>query len=146
MAFCHGSGAPESDGCCYVNGQVCPNRLDQTQAQAWLSGLNLRGARLRAAQDQIANITYLCRAALEAVAVDPSILTTRALFEAAWEARPEYQPIADAWQAIGKPRNWCMSFGPFEGQCCFAENDQINNTKFSILTETAVTIRKALVV
>lgn len=53
--------------------------------------------------------------------------TARAAWAALWSAR--YAPGADAaavgdhWATIGRPRDWCVSFGPAEGHCCFAQGD-----------------------
>lgn len=164
MAFCHGSGDPRADpftgGCCYVNGGICPLRwyLDWTSPEGEvfdaarvslgtvddvirsLAGNNPnRRARIF---EQVQGITFLCTAALAAIDDDPSILTDRAAFDAAWEATVEYQTIADLWEAGGKPRNWCMTYGPSEGQCCHAETAQEQADREASMSVTAVSLRR----
>jgi len=72
-------------------------------------------------------------------------LTNRAQLEVRWGG--EYQPggsaaaIGDAWEAIGRPRNWCISFGSPEGECCHAEDAATNNARRANLTSTSVSVR-----
>lgn len=159
--LCHGSGNLEADpfngGCCWINGQVCPNRWYLEGGSVFDSNRTLLGTvnevvesfvgksrpRKNRVIEQVEGATYICSAAVLAVDADPSVLTDRAAFDAAWAARPEYQPVADAWEAIGKPRNWCQLYGPDEGQCCFSEDQATNDAKSGALTSTAVTVRRA---
>jgi hypothetical protein len=92
---------------------------------------------------QAQNIMFLCTAALAVIGNDPSLLNDRPAFDAAWEATPEYQTIADIWQAQGKPRNWCMIYGPVEGQCCHREDPATNTARAASLDPVAVTVRAA---
>lgn len=170
--ICHGQGDPRTDpfdgGCCFVNGAVCPNRwfVDWTGAigpvetiydsnrvplgtvTAYVTSLMPGGGPTKAARvarvvAQVQNATYVCKAAAYAIGMDPSLINDRLAFESAWAARPEYQPIADAWEALGKPRNWCMTFGPTEGQCCHNEDQATNDARAGVLDPVAVTVRSA---
>ena len=153
--LCHGNGDLSVDGCCYVNGAVCPLRWKLVAGRI-LEGPDLtdRGTVVSFAAsvsnnpnirqriiDQAQGLTYACSAAINALVADAKLLNDRPGFEAAWAARPEYQPIADAWEAIGKPRDWCPKFGPAEGQCCFGETQAVNDAKVAALSTTAVNIR-----
>ena len=158
--FCHGQGNldPAFDGCCFIpGGTICPNRLkfvngrvlqgpnltDLGTTTQWINSLTNNGAARNNAAKQVQGLVYACDAAIKAIVAQLSILSSRATFDAAWEARPEYQPIADLWETIGKPRNWCMTYGPPEAQCCFSESAAINAAKAAALDSTAVTIRRA---
>lgn len=159
--LCHGQGDVAHDGCCYVNGQVCPNRwridrsIDPDGVVFDAAGVSLgtvdavarsfvgnNPQRRATVAEAVQGTRYICSAAVLAIDADPSILNDRTMFEAAWEARPEYQVVADAWEANGQPRNWCMSFGPAEGQCCYAEDQATNDAKRAALSATAVSIRR----
>lgn len=164
--LCHGQGDGRVDafdgGCCYVNGLVCPNRwfidwaspegevLDSSRTSLGTvddvarSFVGNNPNRRASVADAVQGVSFVCSAAVFAVADDPSLLNDRAAFEAAWELRPEYQPIADVWETIGRPRSWCMSYGPGEGQCCFGEDPATNDAKRAVLSTTAVTIRGSL--
>lgn len=158
--LCHGQGDLEADpfdgGCCWVNGQVCPNRWYIENGSVFDSNRTLLGTvddvarsfvgnskpRRERIVAQVQGAVYICSAAVFAVDADPSILTDRAQFDTAWAARPEYQPVADAWEAGGKPRNWCQVYGPGEGQCCFSEDQATNDAKAGVLDAVAVTVRR----
>jgi len=166
--ICHGQGDQRVDtldgGCCFVAGQVCPNRwfIDWTGVAAVADAIvrDHTGASLGTVDavarsfvggnpnrrqqiyDEVQGTLFLCAAAIQAIAVDPNIRNNRATFDAAWAARAEYQPIADAWELIGRPRNWCQLFGPPEGQCCFGEDQATNDTRAAALSVTAVTVRR----
>jgi hypothetical protein len=43
----------------------------------------------------------------------------------------------------GKPRNWCMTYGPTEGQCCYGEDQTTNDTNANVLDVVAVTVRSS---
>lgn len=155
MAFCHGNGNLNTDGCCWVGGEICPNR--------WkiVDGRILKGASLtdlgtvedfaasvsnnpniqKRITDQAQSLTFACSVAVDVLVADPSLLDDRPGFEAAWAAHQDYQPIADAWESIGKPRSWCPEYGPGEGQCCYAEDEATNAAKGATLTTSAVAIR-----
>lgn len=167
--LCHGQGDPRSDpflgGCCYVNGQICPNRWyiephvgagvqsaivrDSTGASMGTVDTIARSfvgnnpQRRQRVYDSLQGTRYVCKAAVLAVDADPSILNNRAAFEAAWAARPEYQAIGPVWVAEGNPFTYCMSYGPAEQQCCHSEVPEVNATKAANLTTTAVAIRRA---
>lgn len=167
--LCHGQGDPRADpflgGCCYVNGAICPNRwyiepgpvtserqvLDHqrnvlgTVDAVARTFVGNNGPRRQRVADAIQGTQFVCKAAILAIDANPQILNNRAQFDTAWAARPEYQPIADAWEAIGEPRNYCQVYGPATGefQCCFRETEQENAAKAGALTTTAVTIRRS---
>lgn len=155
MAFCHGQGNLDTDGCCYVAGAVCPNRwkivdgrvyegpdlVDLGTVQEVAATYHNSPAVQQRAIDQVQGMVYVCRVAVEVIVQDPKRINDRAAFEAAWAAHPDYQPIADEWEAIGKPRNWCPLYGPPENQCCYAEDEATNAAKASALTTSAVSIR-----
>lgn len=157
-------------GCCWVNGAICPVRwfIDYSTStpagdvgtatirnstgaslgtvSAYVSSLMPGGGptktqRVQRVLDQIRGVVYVCSAAAYVIGMDPSLLNDRAAFEAAWSATAEYQTIAPQWVAIGKPANWCMTFGPTEGQCCFREDQATNDARRAKLSATAVTVR-----
>ena len=166
--ICHGQGDQRANlfdgGCCFVDGAVCPNRwfIDRSPGSAVTQALVLDStgaslgtvdavtrsyvgnnpSRRQEVYDELQGVLYLCKAAIAAIAANPSIRNNRATFDAAWAARSEYQPIADAWEAIGKPRNWCQLYGPTEGQCCFGETTTVNAARAATLSAVAVTVRR----
>jgi len=172
--ICHGQGDPRADpfdgGCCYVSGEVCPLRwfidwngdigpagemYDSTRTSLgtitdYVTDLMPGGGpnkadRVARVVAQVQNATFVCSAAAYVIGMDPSLINDRAQFEAAWEATAEYQAIADLWEAQGKPRNWCMTYGPTEqnGQCCFKEDQATNDARAGALDAVAVTVRSA---
>jgi len=170
--LCHGQGDPEADlfdgGCCWVDGEVCPNRwfidwpgaygpaetiYDNTRTAlgtvtGYVTDLMPGGGPNKAARvarvvAQVQGATYACAAAAHIIGMDPSLINDRAAFDTAWAARVEYQPIADHWQTLGKPRNWCMVYGPAEGQCCHSEDQATNDARTAALDPVAVTVRRA---
>lgn len=157
MAFCHGRGDPANDGCCYVHGRPCslrwkivndhilegPNLTDLGTVDACIDGLvGGRQAQDRA-KAQVQGVMYACRAAVAVVATDPSATSSRAAFLSSWASHPDYQSVADAWERIGLPRNYCQVYGPAEGQCCFAEDESTNTVKGASLSTVAVSVRRA---
>lgn len=48
--------------------------------------------------------------------------------------------IGDAWANLGKPRNWCVVYGPPEGHCCFREDQATNDARRSLVTTTRVSV------
>jgi hypothetical protein len=164
VAFCHGKGGADQDGthpngdggCCYVNGAVCPNRLKQVDGRVYdhtgadlgtttqyINSLTNNGAARRRAADQVQGIVFGCVAAIRAIVANASIVTDRAVFDAAWAARLEYQAVADAWEALGLPRDYCQVYGMPQGQCCFSEDTVTNEARAADLSEVAVTLRRA---
>ena len=146
-------------GCCHVPGfGVCPLRWYISDAGEVLASdrsslgtvtevirsfVGNSKPRQNRVAEQIQGARYLCSAAVLAIDEDPSILTDRAAFEAAWAARPEYAQIADVWETLGKPRAYCMEYGPSEGQCCHSETTEENSSKAATLSTTAVSIRRS---
>ena len=174
--ICHGQGVPAGDpntdpfleGCCLLtHPTVCPNRwfIDwagdigpaETVYDADRTALGLVDDAIRdmvgnskprrdRVKAQTLNIKFLCTAALTVIGADPSLLNDRPAFDAAWEATAEYQPIADIWEAMGKPRNWCMLYGAqaaLDNTCCFSETQAVNDAKAAVLDPVAVQVRSA---
>lgn len=156
MSFCHGNGDLARDGCCWVAGVICPNRwklvggrikegpnlVDRGTVAEFAASVSNNPNIRRRITDQAQGLTYACKVAIDVLTTTPALLNDRAAFEAAWAAHADYQPIADAWEAIGKPRPWCPEFGPAEGQCCYAEDEATNAAKRGALSATAVQIRQ----
>lgn len=147
--LCHGN--PDGDHCCWVNGIQCPNLLagqqvaDAVQAQVTL--YNFKGPANNLAARIGDGITFACHVAIKVIAAEidaNKAMPSRAGFEANWAAHPDYQPIADAWEALGKPRNWCPTYGPAENQCCFAEDQATNDTKAAGIPVTVRNLRNAI--
>lgn len=159
-------------GCCYIQGAVCSLRWfvdystsspagDVNTATLYDSDRNSLGtvfdyvdalmpgggpqkvARVERVTAQVQGTLYLCSAAAYVIGMDPSLINDRAQFDAAWEATPEYQTIADLWAAQGKPRNWCMTYGPTEqsGQCCHREDQATNDANAANISVAAVSVR-----
>ena len=165
---CHGNGNLATDGCCYVAGQVCPLRWkvengivyegpNLTDLGEYTSAVDTKigGAKAKrdAAKAQVPGAKYLCRAALEVIAADPTIVNDRAGFEAAWNNHAEYVALVrPEWQKIEErnglaPGSYqCSTWKGIGGikQCCFAE-PAINATTVlqTAFNATAVTIRSA---
>ena len=170
--ICHGRGSMPgnqaqgsfADGCCIWDNHVCPNRWYLTwntpdgeifdasgqslgTVTAYIQsqmpgGGQTKTQRVNRVLDQVRNIRYVCAPAAYVIGMDPSLITNRAQFEAAWSARAEYTPVGDYWVSVGKPRNWCMSFGPTEGQCCYGESQVVNDQNRSQLHTSAVEVRR----
>jgi hypothetical protein len=161
---------PFEGGCCYVNGAICSarwfidystsspaedvgtatirdsNRNSLGTVAAYVDSLMPGGGptktqRIQRVLDQVDGIKFVCSAAAYVIGMDPSLINDRPAFEAAWAANAAYTPIAAQWVAMGKPANWCMTFGPSEGQCCFGEDQATNDSKRANITTTAVTVR-----
>lgn len=163
---------PFDGGCCYIAGQVCPARwfidystsspagdvgtatiLDANRQSlgtvfAYVNNLMPGGgpnkaARVQRVLDQVRGALFVCSAAAYVLGMDPSLVNDRPAFEAAWQAHAAYTPIAAEWVAMGKPANWCMAYGPSEGQCCFAEDQATNDARAATMSTTAVTVRRS---
>jgi hypothetical protein len=163
---------PFDGGCCYVNGTICParwfidystsnpagdvgtatirdsNRNSLGTVSAYVGSLMPGGGpqkaqRVQRVLDQVQGVVFVCSAAAYVIGMDPSLVNDRAAFETAWQGHAAYTPIAAQWVAQGKPANWCMTYGPTEGQCCFGETPATNAAKAGKLTTTAVTVRRA---
>jgi hypothetical protein len=153
-AICHGNGNLESEGCCWVDGAICPNRWKLVDGHVF----DAAGNDLGTVQEIIATVTnnkraqergveltqgvtFLCGVAMKVLLADTRLIGNPTGFRAAWLAHADYQPIADAWERIGRPREYCPTFGPAEGQCCFAEPLAVNEAKQATLSEVAVQVR-----
>ena len=157
-------------GCCYVDGAVCPLRwyidystsdppgdvqsatiLDADRTSLGTvydyvdnlmpGGGPNKAARMQRVFDQVQGTRYVCSVVAYLLGMDPSLINDRAQLEAQWAADDAYQPIADHWESIGRPRDWCPQYGPTEGQCCFAEDTATNDANKAFLTVDAVTVR-----
>lgn len=156
MGFCHGNGDQARDGCCWVGGVICVNRwkivdgrikqgpdlLDRGTVEEYAARQSNSPKIQQAIIDQAQALTYACRIAVGVISADPRLVDDRVGFEAAWAAHVDYQPVADAWEAIGKPRSWCPEYGPAEGQCCYAEDETVNAERRASLSAAAVQIRQ----
>lgn len=146
---CHGN--PTGDHCCYVNGTVCSNLLVgaaiTTAIDAGIASRKIKGQARTLARTLNDGVTHVCGAAIK-VQLDhiaaTGALPARAVFEAAWSAHPDYAPVAAVWASLGKPANWCATFGPAEQQCCFAEPVAVNDSKMNALPVEVRGIRAAI--
>lgn len=171
--ICHGKGGadqvgrhPDGEaGCCHWGGHVCPNRwrivwngADGTiydwqgvslgLVSAYINSLMPGGGptktqRVNRVMDQVRNITYVCKIPAYLIGMDPSLINARTTLDAQWLAHADYDQVADYWESIGMPRNWCMTYGPPDGQCCFSESAATNLSKQSDLAVSAVTVRRS---
>lgn len=159
--LCHGNGDNAdgfSGGCCWVAGAVCVNRwyIDDSGRVLDAAGVDLGSVddvarsfvgnspqKRQQVAEAVQGVRYVCRAAVLGLDDDPNGLTDRAAFDAAWLARVEQTPeVGDHWQSIGKGRDWCVTFGPGEGQCCYGEDQVTNDAARSGLSITAVEVRR----
>lgn len=165
MALCHGSGDLVRDGCCYVNGQVCPLRwkieggilyegpdlIDRGSVDAYIDSIINGKANRDRAKAQVQAVTYVCRAAVEVIANDSKLLTDRPALNAAWDAHPDYVALVrPAWDALEAMRGLpsgsynCSSWkGEAGSQCCFAEPQSENDAKAANLHADARSVRQA---
>jgi hypothetical protein len=162
--ICHGNGDLTRDGCCYVAGQVCPLRLkivnnhvynstgtDLGTVQEVATSYGANKPQRDRASNQLQGITFVCRAAVEAIIEDSRRLTNRDSLVAAWHSHPDYLALVrPAWaeleQKLGLPTGsyncgtWKGTGGP---QCCFAETQTENDLKSQGLTSEAKNVRIA---
>lgn len=164
MAICHGNGDLGNDGCCFVNGNVCPLRwkivggrifdnlgTDLGTVNAYIDSIVQSGAARTRAKAQVQGVTYACSAAVEVIAANASLLNDRPALNAAWDAHAGYvTKVRPAWSAIEErlglaPGEYnCSTWsGVTRSQCCFAEDSATNAAKAAGLSATAVTIRTA---
>lgn len=167
MGFCHGNGNLETDGCCWVAGQVCPLRwkvvngrvlegpalVDRGTPSQAAALLTSNGAARTRITTQAQGATYLCRAALEVIAANSAVLTNRAALDAAWNThaqyaalvRPEWAKIEERLGLAAGSYQCSTWMGTGVAQCCFAEDEVTNAAKRATLAATAVTVRQARV-
>lgn len=165
MSICHGNGDLVRDGCCYVNGEVCPLRwkfvdgrilegatlTDLGATDAYIDSLGYNKPTTQAIKDQVAGLTYACKAAIEVLIADSSLLDDRPRFEAAWNAHADYVAmVRPHWATIEETLG--MAEGEYQcstwrgtggAQCCFAEDAATNDAKAAPLTTGATAIRQA---
>ncbi len=157
-------------GCCKINGQVCPLRwfidystssppgdtgtatiVDSTGASlgtvnTYIATIINGKPRQDRARAMIQGAVYVCGGLTQSLANDgiPSGANWEAELNAQWSAI--YDPggsgeaVGDHWVSIGRPRNWCVVYGPGEGQCCFAEDAATNAARAAVLHVDRVTI------
>lgn len=165
--ICHGKGVG-AIGCCWLGTVVCPHRwrIDNQggtlstrdsliydaddvllgTVDAYVKSVHNGKPRQDRVVDVIQGRRFVCGVLANAVVANgiPTGANWEADFEAAWSA--EYQPgasaadVGDYWASIGKPRNWCVSYGQTEPQCCFGEDQATNDTGVAALSVTSVTI------
>lgn len=168
--LCHGRGDSEDGfdgGCCFLAGAVCDNRwyfeyaegdpnvqnatiLDSTGASLGTvydyvdnlmpGGGPNKAARMQRVFDQIQGTIYACSIPAYLIGMDPSLINDRPTLDAQWMADAAYQPVADYWESIGKPRDWCSTYGLGEGQCCHRDQAE-NDAGRAFLTVDSVTVR-----
>jgi hypothetical protein len=146
--LCHGN--PDQH-CCWVNGVRCSNLLEGPQilaaVEALITQYNFQGPLNNAARLMPEGITFACHVALKVMAAHLDVtgqMIPRSTFETNWAAHPDYDHVADAWEAIGKPRDWCPKYGPAEGQCCFSEPEPVNATKANGIPVSIKNLRSAI--
>lgn len=163
MGYCTGSGEATGDHCCYLGAdpatgaqRVCPYVMDNTAIVAWINAQGWANNKRTAALSFVAGINWSCRIMVNVLADgNAGLRSNRAQFEAAFLARPEYQPIAAIWrgieQAAGQPVG-SLDCVKWQGEpagtgrtCCFrrttAECDADAATRG--LTTAALTVRRA---
>jgi hypothetical protein len=147
--LCHGN--PSVGHCCWVNGQRCSNLLEGPEilaaVEALITQYNFQGPANNAAKLMDDGITFACHVALKVLAAylnSTGQLAPRATFETNWAAHPDYQSVANVWESIGKPRDWCPKYGPAEGQCCFSEDTTTNATKANGIPVSIRNLRNAI--
>lgn len=164
MALCHGNGDLVRDGCCYVNGQVCPLRwkiegghiydhqgADLGTVEAYVRSVVKGKANQDRVLAQVAGIRFACKAAVDVIANDAKLLSDRPGFEAAWNSHPDYvAQVRPHWRDIelrldmAEGSYQCSSWrGTAESQCCFAEDQVANDEKSAGLSDEAKALRQA---
>lgn len=161
-------GDPFDGGCCHLPGDiVCPSRwyIDYTGAATTRDARIIDHTRTdigsvdeyvkqvhngKPRQDRVVEMIegsiYVCGALANSViaAGIPTGANWEADFDAAWSAEYEAggsaETVGDAWAAANKPRNWCVIYGPGEGDCCFREDQATNDARAANLTTTRVAI------
>lgn len=161
--FCHGKGNPDTDGCCWVNGQVCglrlkivngrvlegPQLVDRGTIAQYAATLGAKQVRDRATA-QLTGPVIACRVAVTLIAKNGALLTDRPALDAAWIGHADYQAqVRPVWTAVeqrqGLPAGtldcpeWHGSGTP---QCCYAEDEATNLTRRADLSTAAVTVRQ----
>lgn len=161
---------PFLGGCCWVNGAVCPQRwyIDYSTStpagdigtatiynsarvslgtvDAYVASLFNGKPRQDRARQMLQGSVYACGALTSDLANNgvPSGANWETELNARWSATfnpgGPAQAVGDAWVAIGRPRNWCVSYGPALGQCCFGESDPVNAAGVAKLHVTRVAI------
>ncbi len=94
-----------SGGCCHVDGKTCPLRWLLVGGHVYDVTGNVVGTvdeeseELLSQHHATGKVTFLCRAAVEVLAIEPSRLQDREAFEEAWKAHPEYVELVRPYWA-----------------------------------------------
>lgn len=155
MAVCHGRGDPEHDGCCYVEGEVCPLRWKAWRGHIY-AGPEMKNLgtiaeavdtlmpghspqeRAEAIRHGVGQRTIICSAALRYAGDWTAVHTD-----------PEYNDkVRPAWERLEQDNGWepgayqCGTWGETfgRGQCCFGEDPETNARKAAWMTEVPVEI------
>lgn len=164
MTICHGQGDVEVDGCCWVDGAVCPLRLKidggvvyegpDLVDQGTVDGYVKARVKGKPNQDrviaQLQGVRFACRAAADVLAADGNLLNDRPAFEQAWNTQADYvAQVRPAWDRLedarGLPRGsyQCSTWrGEGGAQCCFREDVVANEVKAGGLSVEARTLRQ----
>ena len=163
--LCHGNGDLAVDGCCWIDGQVCPLRwliedghiyegpdlTDLGTVEGYITTNIKQKPRQDTARDMVQGARFLCRAAVEVLINDNGLVFDRPGFEAAWDAHPDYvAQVRPAWVALEQRLGLvegeyqCSTWrGTGRAQCCFREDPVENDTKALPLSANARALREA---
>ena len=133
--ICHAQGDPHADpqsgGCCWIAGNICPMRwFVDASGDVYDSDRVL--------------VDTLDQAIRNTFGVN-NPMVDRPQFDVRWGE--EYavggsaEAVGDAWEGISRPRDWCVVYGPSEGQCCHREDQATNDARRANVTVTGVSIR-----
>lgn len=162
--LCHGNGDAAVDGCCWVEGQICPLRwkivndhvfdhlgTDLGTVDSFIKARVNGKPNQDRAKAQLQGVVYVCSAAIDVLVADSTLLDDRARFEAAWNAHEGYvAQVRPAWarieQSLGLPDGsyQCSTWrGTGRAQCCWAEDQTTNDSKAGSLHADGVKVRQA---
>lgn len=148
---CHGQGNLDSDGCCYVEGGVCPIRWKIVNGRV-LEGPALTdiGTVASAVQSRIGGSKTVRDRIAAAIGQRVFVCRLAARYEGNWDsvhADQEYQTkVRPSWSKIEQINNLpansynCGVWGPLTGQCCYGETAVVNAAKAAWLTAVPVRI------
>jgi hypothetical protein len=98
------------------------------------------------AKEMLQGSTYACGALARDLA-DNGVPTganwqrdLNARWSATFDPGGRAQAVGDYWVATSRPRNWCVTYGPGDAQCCFLEGAATNAARVAKLSVTRVTI------
>lgn len=147
---CHGSGNIDSGGCCWVEGVRCPLRWKQENGRILDRDRNDLGTLASAVQSRIGGNKAKRDRVAAAIGQRVYICSAAAKYEGNWDAvhaDAQYQAqVRPAWERVEErlgmePNSYnCGTWGPGDGQCCYAEDPVENATKAAWIFEVAVDI------